>query len=353
MSNNQERTNIATIKDVARLAKASISTVSRVINNKGGVSPDLEDRIKQAINSLKYKPNTLARALKSKATKSLGLIVPSIENAIFPQLIKVIEESAKRYGFSTILCNSHGSVEEEGSLLQLLVEKQVDGIIFNPMGTYDPKFDIVKENQTPIIVLGKKIDGFDTTNINANNSYGAYLATSHLIKTGMKAIAFLSGELEASSAISCRFEGYRAALEEHGLSFKEELVVKGSGSFEGGINAAFDGGIHGAEELIGRGVRFDSVFASNDMTALGCLEKLIEAGYKIPDDISIIGYDDIPVSRIVRPHLSTVHSPIREFGIEAVKTILRIIYSKKDSYHEKMFEPELILRSSTKPLANE
>ena len=342
MSDNQNINNIATIKDVAKMANVSISTVSRVINSKNGVSADLEERIRNAIKTLKYKPNIVARALKAKTTKSIGLIVPSIENAIFPALIKVIEDTASRYGFSTILCNSDGDIDREGKYLRLLVEKQVDGIIFNAMGNYNESFEVVSDTNTPLIVLGKKIEGFETTNININNLKGAYSAVEYLIKTGARNIAFLFGQLEASSAISNRFEGYKAALRDYNIEYREQLVVKGGKSFDGGIIAT--------NELLNSGMKFDAVFASNDMIAIGCIEKLLNVGLRIPEDISIIGYDDIAVSSIIRPHLSTVHAPIKEFGTEAVKTILRLIYTKNDKLFEKLFEPELVIRNSTKPL---
>lgn len=340
MENSQGFNGIATIKDVARAADVSISTVSRVINNKGGVSRDLEDRIKSAIEKLKYKPNTVARALKAKSTKSIGLIIPSIENPVFPPLVKSIEDTAKRYGFSTILCNSDGILEEEAQYLDLLVEKQVDGIILNAIGDYHEKFEVVKSTNTPIIVLGRRIEGFKTTCVTINNFKGAYMAVEHLIKTGMRDIAFLFGFLESSSAINDRFEGYKQALKDYKIKFNKNLVVKGNRSFEGGAFAT--------DELLKRKIGFDAIFASNDVMAIGCIEKLLDCGYRIPDDVSVMGYDDIPMAGIFRPHLSTIRSPIKEFGVEAVKTILRIIYSKNDRLNEKNFEPELIIRESTK-----
>jgi LacI family transcriptional regulator len=342
MHKSQNVNNIATIKDVAKMANVSISTVSRVINGKSGVSADLEERIGNAIKTLKYKPNIVARALKAKTTKSIGLIVPSIENAIFPALIKIIEDTVSKYGFSTVLCNSDGDMEREGKYLRLLVEKQVDGIIFNAMGNYNESFEVVRDTNTPIIILGKKIEGFETTNISINNFKGAFSAVEYLIKTGARDIAFLFGILESSSAISSRFEGYKAALRDYNIEYREELVIKGGKSFDGGILAAAD--------LLNRGIKFDAIFASNDMIAIGCIEKLLDKGFRIPEDISIIGYDDIPVASIIRPHLSTVHAPIKEFGTEAVKTILRLIYTKSNKVFEKGFEPELVIRNSTKAL---
>lgn len=340
MKDKRGSNSIPTINDVAKLADTSKSTVSRVINNQGGVSKNLEEKIKVAIATLKFKPNKVARALKAKSTKSIGLIIPNVENPVFAPLVKVIETTADRYGFSTILCNSDGIVEKEAKYLELLIEKQVDGIILNAIGEFHKGIEIVNDTNTPIVVLGKKIECFETTNVTVNNFKGAYIAVEHLIKIGMRNIAFLFGKLETSSAIHDRFEGYKSALTDYNIEFNEGLVVKGKRSFEGGLSAA--------DELIERGIKFDSVFASNDILAIGCIEKLVEKGYSIPDDISVIGYDDIPASRVIRPRLSTVLSPTDVLGTEAVKAILRIIYSKKDAHQEKMFEPKLIIRDSTR-----
>ena len=339
MVDGQEFNGNATIIHVAKMAGVSISTVSRVINKKGGVSKDLEDKIKSAIDKLKYMPNTVARALKAKSTKSIGLIIPSIENPVFPPLVKVIEDTAKKYGFSTVLCNSDGILEEEANYLQLLVEKQVDGIILNAIGDYHERFEVVRNTNTPIIILGRKIEGFKTTCVTINNTMGAYMAVEYLIKTGMKNIAFLYGSMESSSALNDRFEGYKHALKDNRIKFNSKLVAKGNRSFEGGAFAT--------DEIIKRGVPFDAIFASNDMMALGCIEKLLDSGYNVPGDISVMGYDDIPMAGIFRPHLSTIRSPINDLGKEAVKTILRIIYTKNDKLNEKSFEPELVIRGST------
>lgn len=335
-------TNAATIKDVAKLANVSKSTVSRFTNNQGSVSMEAEIRIKEAIETLKYRPNSVARALKAKSTKSLGLIIPSIENPVFPPMVKVIEDTARKYGFSTILCNSEGDIELEVKYLELLIEKQIDGIIFNAIGKYDERFQLVKESNTPIIILGKKLEHFQTTNVTTNNYFGAYMAVEHIIKTGMRDIVFLSGSNESSSAIDDRFEGYKAALKANSIKYNEELVVKHDRTFDGGISAI--------NELISRKLKFDSIFASNDLMAIGAMERLSEHNYNIPQDVSIIGYDDILSSRIIKPRLSTVANPVSILGVEAVKTILRMIYTKKDKYEEFIFEPKLVIRETTKAI---
>ena len=340
MGSNDEDRGTITIIEVAEMAGVAISTVSRVINKKGGVSKDLETKVLEAIEKLNYRPNAAARALKVKSTKSLGLVIPSIENPVFPPLVKIIEDTATRYGFSTILCNSDGLLEEEAHYLELLTNKQVDGIILNAIGDYHEKFGEVRKAGVPIIILGRHIEGFPATCVTVDNYQGAYTATQHLTETGMKRIAFLFGYLEATSAINDRFVGYKQALMDCGIGFNEALVAHGDRSFEGGAVAT--------QELLHRNVNFDAVFASNDLMALGCIKKLLDCHIRVPDDVSVMGYDDIPVSSIFIPSLSTVRAPNPLFGKEAVKMILRIIYSKKDNLNEVKFQPELVIRQSTR-----
>lgn len=329
-----------TILDVARVADVSKSAVSRHITGKGYVSREAAEKIDRVIRELGYKPNTVARALKAKSTKSIGLIVPSIENPVFPPLVKVIEETAKGLGYTTILCISDGAVDQEAVNLELLIEKKVDGILFNAMGRYDPGFEIVKTTNTPLVVLGRKIEGFDTTSVTAGNFKGSFMAVEYLIGKGLKRVAFLAGMLESSTAISDRFNGYRAALGLYGLEYDERLVVRQTRTFNGGIDAA--------DELIAREVRFDSIFASNDIMAIGCMERLAEKGYLIPGDLSVIGYDDIPSSQMVKPKLSTVSNPAGKLGAGAVAELNNIIKSRHDELRQIEFEPELVIRQTTR-----
>jgi LacI family transcriptional regulator len=331
-----------TIKDVALEAEVSISTVSRVINRKGGVSEELKNRINTTIDRLRYRPNIVARSLKAKNTKIIGLIIPSIENPIFPTLVKVIESTAQQYGFSTILCNSDGILENEARYLELLVGQQVDGIILDAIGTSQHGYDIVRESNTPLIVLGKAIEGFPATRVTINNFMGAYMAVEHLIRIGMRKIAFIYGHLEATSAIEDRLGGYRKCLDDHGIAFNPDLLVKDNGTFAGGAYAT--------QILLDQSISFDSIFASNDIMAIGSIGRLQDQNLKVPEDISVIGYDDIPISAIFSPHLSTVKPPIMEFGREAVKAILRIVFQKKDLLQEKVFDPVLLIRQSTRPI---
>ena len=329
-----------TINDVASLAGVSKATVSRVINNNPGVSTELEQRVKKAIEELSYRPNKLAQALKARNTNSIGLIVPSVENPVFAQLTRVVENTAQKYGFATILCNSEGDIEKEAECIRLLLEKQVDGIIFDAIGVYSDTFQEVLKHHVPFVLVGRKIDNFPVANVNVDNRLGGYLATSHLIKTGCKRIVFMQAEHEALSAVNQRFLGYRDALDEHALPLDEKLMPKTRLTFESGARAT--------EELLDQKVPFDAIFAANDLLALGCLDMLIERGIRVPEQVSIIGYDNIAFGGMARPRLSTVSNSVNTISVEAVKCVLRHIYSDNARTEEICFNPQLVLRQSTR-----
>ncbi len=329
-----------TINDVASHAGVSKATVSRVINKNPGVSTELEQRVKKAIEELNYRPNKLAQALKARNTNSIGLIVPSVENPVFAQLTRVVENTAQKYGFATILCNSEGDTEKEAECIRLLLEKQVDGIIFDAIGVYNDAFQDVLRHRVPIVLVGRKIDNFSVANVNVDNRLGGYMATSHLIKTGCRRIVFMQAEHEALSAVNQRFLGYKDALDEHGLALDEQLMPKTRLTFESGARAA--------GELLDQKVPFDAIFAANDLLALGCLDMLIERGIRVPEEVSIIGYDNIAFGGMARPRLSTVSNSVNTISVEAVKCVLRHIYSDNARTEEICLNPQLVLRQSTR-----
>lgn len=342
MQKNKGR--IATIKDVAQLAGTSISTVSRVINNSGGVSPKLQVKIERAIEQLDYRSNSVARALRMQSTKTLGLIVPSVENPAFGLLSKSIESTAHRYGFSIILCNSDGNLEREVQYMQLLLNKQVDGILFNAIGLYDERFLDVLRSHVPLVVIGQKIVGLATPNVTTDNRKGAFDAVSYLLSTGLKRIAFIFGLHESVTALEDRFKGYHEALISHGIPLDESLVVRNTASLSGG---------NAVEQLLRNEVVFDAIFAANDLIAFGCIKQLRSHGYRIPEDISVMGYDMTPFSQMWYPSLSTVNSHLDLLGQEAVKAILRIVYTGKSSLDERVLNAELHLGGTTRAISTE
>ena len=240
---------------------------------------------------------------------------------------------------STILCNSEGQVEREVRYLELLVEKQVDGIILNAIGECHERFGIVKRNRVPFLVIGRAIEGFRTSVFTIDNFRGGYIAAEHLLNRGMRRIAFLFGYLESRTAINDRFLGYKQALDDHGIAFDPGLTSYADRSVEGGIQAT--------ELLLKSGSKFDSVFASNDIMAMGCIDRLFHVGMRVPQDISVVGYDDIPFASIFLPNLTTVHSPVQELGRGAFDCILKIINEGQDRYESHTLQPELVVREST------
>ena len=339
MRSDDKAVKAVTIKEVAKLAGVSISTVSRVINDKSGVTPDTQARIEQAISQLNYRSNSIARALRINSTKTIGFIVPSVENPTFGILAKAIESTANEYGFSTILCNSEGQIEKEVHYLRLLLEQQVDGILFNALGLYDERFSKILGSDTPIIVIGRKVPGFPTANITTDNREGARRAVSYLINSGLKHIAFIYGQFESVTAIEDRFNGYRNALVENGIPFRQELVMDTEPSFDSGAKAV--------QKLLDSNIQFDGIFASNDLIALSCIQQLDLRGLRIPTDVSVMGYDRIPFSQMRYPKLSTVDSKLTVLGQEAVKAIIELIRSKSGSRSEIIIQPSLVLGGTT------
>ena len=324
------------------MAEVSEATVSRVINGRDGVSEALLARVNKAVETLHYKPNSVARALKNKSSKTLGLIIPSVENPVFAQLVSIVEKIAQRYGFSIILCSSEGNITNEERYIEFLIEKQVDGILFDATGSYSSVFEDLKTTGMPTVVIGKRISKLMTSNVSVSNYEGGRMACEHLIQTGCKSIAFLSSQHDSVTAIADRFEGYRDALQQCGLPFDVSYVFKTGTSYQNATDKT--------REIIASKTSFDAVFASSDVLAIGCMNTLIDCGIRVPDEISIIGYDDIPFSVMTRPRLSSVSNNIEMLASFSVKELLRIIYTHKDELKTRCLQPALMLRETTKPI---
>lgn len=324
---------------MARHAAVSISTVSLVVNNKGRVSDELRNRVLDAIQVLGYRPNALARSLKSRKSRVIGLVIPDIVNPFFPLMVRGVEDAAAKYGYSVVLSNSDGKTAEEIRQLRLFDEMRVDGIIYTPLGPFEEPLRALGDMAIPHVILDRRLDDYPIATVSVNNVRGAYLATSHMIRNGRKRILFLSGPPSLYAPSTDRQEGYRLALEQNGLPFTSELVVYGNLSFESGqreITAALEGG-----------VEFDAVFAANDLMALGSMVVLAKKGFDIPGSMEVVGYDDILLASLLTPGLTTVRQPAYQMGSEAVKLVLRTIHSKQTAIASRVFEPELVIRQSS------
>lgn len=332
-----------TIKDIAKELGISYSSVSRALNGKKGVSEETRKDIEDKARDLGYQPNDLARGLVNKVSKTIGVIIPDITNPFFSEIVKGIIEASKKENYDIFLCVSNWDANREEAYLKALRKKQVDGIIIKP--ARDQDVNIYKEIKLPLIVLESWNKLENACAISLNNKKGGYIAAKHLMDCGYKNIGFLAGKEESLSSKD-RKDGWLSALEEGGMLEKEPNVIYTDFSIEGGYKAT--------RELLEMDPSIDAIFAANDVIALGALQRLSEMNIKVPEQIGVIGFDNISYSRLPQIMLTTVNQPVYEMGTIAFETIVAII-QEKDVLELKsiVLEPELIVRTTTRREKNE
>lgn len=301
-----------TIKDVAAKVGVSSQTVSRVLNQRPDVASTTREKVLQAMTDLNYRPSGIARSLRLKSTGTLGLIVPDSSNPFFAELGRAIESAAFENGYSLMLCNSDGKLEREALYLDVLIQKQVDGLIF-VAANRSSRLHLAIHSGLPMVLVDRDIDGgaFDT--VLTDNVEGGRIATSYLISLGHERIGCISGPsgLPTSKA---RLQGYRRALEEHKIPFAKELVVPGDFRYQGSYRIM--------RRLLSLPTPPTAVFATNDLMAVGSIACALSSGLRVPEDISVIGFDDIPLASFLNPRLTTVSQPRSEMGKLAVTMLL-------------------------------
>jgi len=330
-----------TIKDIAREAGVSVTTVSRVLNNKADVSDKTREKVLKIIDRLNYNPNSIARGLVMNKTYTIGLIVPDISNAFFAEIAKAIEDELREYGYSVIFCNTDNDKDREKESIDLLRSKQVDGLI--GAFSHDSKDEVLALGKAgfPIVQIDRLVDDSQIPSVIIDNILSGYEATEYLIKKGHRRIAHITGALDTNTGIR-RAEGYRKALQEYGIEIDEELVMEGDFSQESGYLAM--------KEILERNKDLTAVFAGNDMMALGAYRAIYAAGLKIPEDISIIGHDDFTLASLVSPALTTMQQPIYKIGKVAASLLIDIIKGKKNKEGLIVVNTSLIERSSVKTI---
>ena len=330
----------ATIKDIARLANVSIATVSNVINHKdGGFTPETKEKIIQVIQELDYKPNAAARSLITKSTKTIALIIPDIRNSFFSSIARGIEHVVSKHGYNIFLCNTDDSFARECDYIDILKEKCVDGIILtsNSIPSFDHISNLYRSGM-PIVLLDRKIDVCDGYGVFLDNTRGGYLATKHLLELGHENIACITGPLYVESAAD-RLEGYKMALADFGVQPNDDYIFQGDYKVESGVRAA---------KKILKNKRFSAIFSCNDLMAVGAYKAMKAHGYHIPNDMSVVGFDDVELSQMIEPNLTTVYQPIDKMGVAAGNMLIQLINKKKITHKVLKFVPELIVRESTR-----
>ena len=334
---------MATIKDVAETAQVSITTVSHVINSTRFVSPEVRKRVEEAMTQLGYQPNGLARSLRMGKTKTIGLIVPDASNLYFAEYARCIEDLGFQHGYSVILCNTDDNLEKEASYIDLLVNKQVDGVIFISAGGEGEALKKLKSQHIPIVIADREAAHINADLVLLDNLLGGYLATRHMIGLGHRRIACISGPSQLNPSAQ-RVNGYLQAMREAGLTTPENYILLGDFHFQSGERCM--------DTLIALGKeRPSAVFACNDLMAMGAIRSARRQGLHLPEELSIVGFDNILLSQAFFPALTTIDQPIQEMAEAIIRVLLERMHNKDitDStinYQRILLKPVLVERDS-------
>ncbi|QJB57111.1 substrate-binding domain-containing protein [Pseudodesulfovibrio sp. zrk46] len=333
---------MATIKDVAKLAGVSTSTVSHVLNRTRFVSESRRKLVEDAVRELNYRPSSIARSLKIQRTKTFGMLVTASRNPFFAEVVHGVERRCYEQGYTLFLSNTEGDVKRMETSLDALEEKRVDGLLLLCAEVNDDIIRLLEaERSVPIVVFDWGPESDNVDRIYDNSSHGGYLATKYLIDNGHTDIGCIYGPIERRSSRE-RVDGYHKAMEEAGLPVRSEWMIAGDYDCEGGVQAMV--------QYAAMDKRPTAVFATNDMMALGVLSEAGRQGIRIPDDLSVIGYDDIYLVRYAAPPLTTVKQPKTELAAKAVDTLIEHLDSKRTKGKMIIVQPQLMERESVKKL---
>ncbi|MEE4105061.1 substrate-binding domain-containing protein [Pseudomonas viridiflava] len=329
---------MATIKDVAALAGISYTTVSHVLNKTRPVSEPVRLKVEAAIAQLDYVPSAVARSLKAKSTSTIGLLIPNGMNPYFAELARGIEDYCERNGFCVILCNSDDNPEKQRSYLRVLLEKRVDGLIVSSVGGDASIAGGLTDVRTPLVIVDRELESIEADMVRIDHEQGAYLATRHLLDLGHKRIACIGGPRNGTVA-EMRLAGYRRAMQEASVEIDPQWAVHSDFTSSAGYEAA--------GELLARH-QPTAIFAGNDVIAIGVLRAAAERNIAVPQNLSVIGFDDIEISRYVYPALTTVGQSIMQLGETAAQMLLcRIAAPHASPVEKRLVTPVVVVREST------
>ena len=322
-----------TIKEIAGLAGVSPATVSRVINGTARVDVGTKKRVQDVIDENSYRPNAVARSLYTKSSRIIGLIVPDIKNPFFNELAGVIEETAHKKGYTIMLNNTNNDEAKEEQSIEVVTSMNADGIIL--ITNNERTAERIDRCDLPVVVVDRHVsESGEAAHIESDHYEGGRIATEHLIKKGCRNIVCLRGPQEFASG-RLRFRGYQDAMDAAGL---KQMFIDTKYNFESGLLAA--------EEMMRKYPQVDGVFAANDMVAISTYKVVSAAGARVPDNIRIIGFDDISISTLVTPSLSTIRQPVSEMGKRATEILISCINGEKFP-RDNVFDVELIERETT------
>jgi DNA-binding LacI/PurR family transcriptional regulator len=327
---------MTTQKAVAQKAKVSVATVSRYINDVGYISPEVRKRIKKAIKELNYRPNLVARSLKLRSSKTIGLVFPHINNPFFVKLVRRAEEVAYNNGYNIILCITENKLDREKLYIDVLKGKLIDGYIIIPASSDDSRLYETLDSEN-VVFVDRATGLADEILITLDNVQGVRLAIEHLLDLNHRKIGVVNVPLNITTGHD-RFEGYKTILAENGIELQAEFIKYADYSVESGYEKTM--------ELLRLNNRPTAVITMSGLTTIGALKAIKKSGLSIPDDISIISFDDFESSDLLNPPVTTVVQPADEFGIRAAEILVNLINGRKPDPKHLILTPELIIRES-------
>ena len=320
-------------------------TVSRVVNGTGNTSAQTRARVEAAIDELGYVPNALGRQLRSKRTKTIALLVSDISNPYFTTIARGVEDFLNGHGYSVMYCNTDEDAAEEEQYLRMLIERQVDGVLLVPARSSGESFRLLASHRIPVVVIDRRVDSPDVDSVRCDSVAGAHALIGHLVGLGHRRIAVLTGSPAISTSLD-RVAGARLALEESGLELPAELVHYGS--FNYGKSNQADGHRMAQDMLAAPGPRPTAVFCANNFIAFGAIRALREAGLRVPDDMSVVAFDDLPEEWVSEPFLTVARQPAYEIGHRAASLLMDHITGHQPPSGASVILPlELVLRRSS------
>lgn len=327
-----------TIRDVAREAGVSISTVSRVIRNENNVLPETKKKIEEAIRKLDYHPNRLAQQFRTQQTRMILVIVPEIGNTFYEEILAGVEAVAYKNGYTVLLADSHGNEAIETTCYGMLSQKLVDGIITFSVGIPKPRLKQLA-SQYPIVIACRYFAEETVSNVTIDNIKATKDITSYILSLGHRRICYLAGP-ENVPLYQDRVSGYRQALDERGIGCDPAMIIHGSSSIQGGYEAM--------QGVLNSGCpRFDAVVSSGDVIAIGAIRALNEHGLRVPEDVAVTGFDDIAMSSLFNPPLTTVRQPKYLMGSRSTEKLLDLIAGKQPVQRREVLDYELVIRKSS------
>jgi LacI family transcriptional regulator len=332
-----------TLRDVATLAKVHPATASRALNPETRllVREETAQRVLDAAASLGYRPNPVARSLRTRRSHSVGVLIPDLNNPLFPPIVRGIEDRLAAAGYVALIGNTDGDAERERTLFEQMRARHVDGLVLATAQLGDPLLTESARAEVPVVLMNRLAHDHSLPSVSVDNERGVRMAVAHLASLGHTRIAHIAGPQEVSTGLA-RYRGFVAAMEAHGLRPDPDLVITAKAfSVEEGLRCS--------RILLERGGGCTAVAAGNDMLAVGCYAAMEESGLDCPADLSVVGFNDMPFIDRLRPPLTTIRFPHYQVGTEAAQLLLERIAGHSGPVKVLFLAPELVVRGSTAP----